>query len=52
MGYVLMLLLFLAGGMRNRNLRLDFKSVGPYALCFAFAVCLVSAAYRIAVCVI
>lgn len=26
--------------MRNRNLRLDFKSVGPYALCFAFAVCL------------
>lgn len=40
MGYVLMLLLFLAGGMRNRNLRLDFKSVGPYALCFALAVCL------------
>lgn len=40
MGYLLMLLLFLAGGMRKRSLRLDFKSVGPYALCFAFAVCL------------
>ena len=40
MGYILVLLLFLAGGMRNRGLRLDMKSVGPYAVIFAGAVCL------------
>ncbi|MFQ8761006.1 MAG: hypothetical protein ACLSAF_17800 [Intestinimonas sp.] len=32
MGFVLMALLFLAGGMRSRALRLDLKSVGPYAV--------------------
>lgn len=40
MGFVLMALLFLAGGMRSRALRLDLKSVGPYAVIFAGAVCL------------
>ena len=40
MGFLLMALLFLAGGMRNRSLRVDLKSIGPYALIFAGAVCL------------
>lgn len=37
-GFVFMVLLFLMGGMRNRGLRLDFKSVGPYAVIFTGAV--------------
>lgn len=40
MGYILAALLFLAGGMRSRALRLDLKSIGPYAVIFAGAVCL------------
>ena len=39
-GFALMVLLFLAGGMRSRALRLDFKSVGPYAVIFSGAVVL------------
>lgn len=40
LGFVLMCLLFVAGGMRSRSLRLDLKSVGPYPVIFAGAVCL------------
>lgn len=40
MGFVLVALLFLAGGMRSRAQRLDFKSIGPYAVIFAGAVVL------------
>ncbi len=43
-GFVLMVLLFLVGGMRSRALRLDFKSMGPYAVIFAGAVVLSCAA--------
>jgi len=39
-GFFLMLLLTLAGGMRRHRLRLDVVAVGPYAVCFAAAVCL------------
>lgn len=39
-GYVLLLLLTVAGGMRRRSLRLDAAAVGPYPVCFLFAVCL------------
>ena len=39
-GFALMFLLFLAGGMRSRALRLDLKSVGPYPVIFAGAVVL------------
>jgi len=39
-GFSLMLLLALAGGMRRRSLRLDVAALGPYAVCFAAAVCL------------
>ena len=39
-GYVLLFLLTIAGGMRRRSLRIDAVSVGPYAVCFFFAVCL------------
>lgn len=39
-GFVLMVCLFLVGGMRSRSLRLDFKSVGFYPLLFAGAVVL------------
>ncbi len=38
MGYALAVLLFLAGGMRSRALRLDMKSIGPYVTIFAGAV--------------
>lgn len=40
MGFVLMALLLVVGGMGNRGLRVDLKSVGPYPLIFAGAVCL------------
>ena len=40
MGYTLLFLLAMAGGMRRRSLRMDAVSVGPYAVCFLFAVCL------------
>ena len=40
LGFALMFLLFLAGGMRNRALRLDLGSVGPYPVIFAGAVVL------------
>ena len=40
MGFFLVAALFVVGGMRSRSLRLDLKSVGPYALIFAGAVCL------------
>lgn len=39
-GYFLLLLLTVAGGMRRRSLRLDAAAVGPYLVCFLFAVCL------------
>lgn len=39
-GYVLVLLLVLAGGMRRRSLRLDVVHIGPYFLCYFLAVCL------------
>lgn len=38
-GFFLMYLLMLAGGMRRSSLRLNVASVGPYAVCFAAAVC-------------
>lgn len=38
MGFVLVTLLFVAGGMRNRAQRLDLESIGPYAVIFAGAV--------------
>ncbi|NCB63835.1 MAG: O-antigen polymerase [Clostridia bacterium] len=40
LGFALMAFLFLLGGMRRRGQRLDFASVGPYAVLFAFAVVL------------
>lgn len=40
MGFFLLLLLFYAGGMRRRTLRLDLGAVGPYAAFFFAAVCL------------
>ena len=40
LGFILMALLFIVGGMGNRSLRVDLKSVGPYPLIFAGAVCL------------
>jgi len=39
-GFFLILLLSLAGGMRRRSLRLDVTSVGPYAALYALAVIL------------
>lgn len=39
-GYALLLLLTMAAGMRRRSLRLDVAAVGPYLVCFLFAVCL------------
>lgn len=39
-GYALLLLLTIAAGMRRRSLRLDVAAVGPYLVCFLFAVCL------------
>lgn len=39
-GYFLLLLLTVAAGMRRRSLRLDAAAVGPYLVCFLFAVCL------------
>ena len=39
-GFAGLLLLFILGGMRRRGQRLDFASVGPYAVLFAFAVVL------------
>lgn len=38
LGFLLMAALLVMGGMRNRNLRVDLKSVGPYPLIFAGAV--------------
>lgn len=40
LGLVLLLLLFLAGGMRRRSLRLDVAGVGLYPAVFFLAVCL------------
>lgn len=40
MAFAGMALLFLLGGMRRRGQRLDFASVGPYVILFAFAVIL------------
>lgn len=40
LGFALMFLLFLAGGMRSRTLRLDLRSLGPYPVIFAGAVLL------------
>lgn len=37
---VLLFLLAMAGGMRRRSLRMDAAAVGPYVVCFLFAVCL------------
>lgn len=39
-GYVLLFLLAVAGGMRRRSLRMDVSAVSPYVVCFLFAVCL------------
>lgn len=39
-GFFLMLLLLLAGGMHRRSLRLDVAAVGPYAVFYAAAVLL------------
>lgn len=39
-GYALLLLLTMAAGMRRRALRLDVAAVGPYLVCFLFAVCM------------
>ena len=39
-GFVLLLLLFLAGGMRRRSLRLDLAGLGPYWALLFLAVCL------------
>lgn len=39
-GYFLLLLLTIAAGMRRSSLRLDAAAVGPYLVCFLFAVCL------------
>lgn len=39
-GFVLLLLLFLAGGMRRRSLRLDVARTGLYPVIFFLAVCL------------
>lgn len=39
-GFVLLTLLTIAGGMRRRSLRLDAGPVGPYIACFFAAVCL------------
>ena len=38
LGFVLLLLLFLDGGMRRRSLRLDLASVGLYPVVFFIAV--------------
>ena len=40
LGFLLMVCLFIVGGMRSRTLRLDLKSIGPYPIIFAGAVCL------------
>lgn len=40
LGFLLVFLLFLAGGMRRRSLRLDAVAMGPFAVCFAAAVCI------------
>lgn len=39
-GFVLLTLLTIAGGMRRRSLRLDVGPVGPYIACYFAAVCL------------
>lgn len=39
-GFVLLTLLAVAGGMRRRSLRLDMGYIGPYLLCYFAAVCL------------
>lgn len=39
-GYVLLFMLTVAAGMRRRSLRFDVAAVGPYPVCFLFAVCL------------
>lgn len=39
-GFVLLTLLAIAGGMRRRSLRLDARSVGPYFALYFAAVCL------------
>lgn len=40
LAFAALALLFVLGGMRRRGQRLDFSSVGPYAVLFAFAVVL------------
>lgn len=40
LGFLLVLLLAMAGGMRRRSLRLDAVAMGPFAVCFAAAVCI------------
>lgn len=39
-GFAALAFLFVLGGMRRRGQRLDFTSIGPYAVLFAFAVVL------------
>ena len=39
-GFLLLLLLTVAGGMRRKSLRLDVVNIGPYLICFLFAVVL------------
>ena len=37
-GFFLLLLMTMAGGMRRKSLRLDVVNIGPYLVCFLFAV--------------
>ena len=39
-GFLLLLLMTMAGGMRQKSLRLDVVNIGPYLVCFLFAVVL------------